>query len=322
MTFDQMKQLVEVYRSGSINRAAQTLFMTQSALSKSIGALEKELGKEVLVRSYTGTSLTPFGEEILRYAQDMLRSEEAIRMLARENSLKRQLNLRVSAARLRFSAYAFLQIAGRHIHESVRVHHIQDSISGVVFDVMNRESEVGLIYISNHTTRKVIQVLHNSGLVYHPVQRFSPTLLIPENHPLYGRQWQTIPIEVLRQFALRVPAEEIDVFRDMQHEVAAMLGISRVVEEEVNGSHQFGDPLPDGEPEPLSLAVSNGVYERIGLEVPHALQMRQAALPPIPFEFEVGWITQSKNQLSPMAQEYIDEIRLLCAQLSDSARQP
>ncbi len=89
MTFEQMRQLVEIYRSGSINRAAQTMFMSQSSLSKSISALEKELGREILVRSYTGTSLTAFGEEILRYAQDMLRSEEAIRLLARENSLKK-----------------------------------------------------------------------------------------------------------------------------------------------------------------------------------------------------------------------------------------
>ena len=314
MTFEQMRQLVEIYRSGSINRAAQTMFMSQSSLSKSIRALEKELGREILVRSYTGTSLTAFGEEILRYAQDMLRSEEAIRLLARENSLKKQLNLRVSAARLRFSAYAFLQVSSRHIHESIRVHHIQDSVSGVVFDVANREAEVGLIYISNHSVRKVIQVLHNSGLVYVPVRHFAPTLLIPENHPLNKQQWTKVPVEVLRQFALRVPAEEIDVFRDMQYEIAEMLGVQQVLEEEVDGSYQ----APVGQPEPLSLAVSNGVYERIGLEVPQAIQMRQVTLPPLPFDFEVGWITQSKNQLSPMAQEYIDEIGRLCAWRSDT----
>ncbi len=163
MNFDQMKQIIEIYHCGSINRAAQNLFMTQSSLSKSIGALEKELGKKILVRTYTGTSLTPFGEEILRYAQDMLRSAEAIRLLARENTLKRQLSLRVSAACLRFSSYAFLQVACRHIHESIRVHHIQDSISGVVFDVMNEESEVGLIYASNHLYAKSSRFLTTAG---------------------------------------------------------------------------------------------------------------------------------------------------------------
>ena len=304
MNFEQMKQLVEIYHCGSINRAAQNLFMTQSSLSKSIGALEKELGKKVLARSYTGTSLTPFGEEILRYAQDMLRSAETIRLLARENTLKKQLNLRVSAARLRFSSYAFLLVAGRHIHESIRVHHVQDSISGVVFDVMNKESEVGLIYISNHCTREVIKVLHNSGLVYTPIQRFPPTLLIPENHPLNARE--NISLESLRDFVLRVPAEEIDVFHNMHYEMAEMLGMPKVIEEEVDGTY------PDSEPASLCLATCNGIYERIGLEVPRAIQMRQLPLPPLPFEFEIGWIVQSSNQLSPMAQEYIDEITLLC----------
>lgn len=309
MNFDQMRQLVEIYHCGSMNRAAQNLFMTQSSLSKSIGALEKELGKEILVRTYTGTSLTAFGEEILRYAQDMLRSAESIRLLARENTLKKQPNLRVSAARLRFSAYAFLQVAQRHIHESARVHHIQDSISGVVFDIMNKESEVGLIYTSNHCARKVLKVLHNSGLVYTPVQRFSPTLLIPENHPLNNTG--SITLEALRQFALRVPAEEIDVFHDMHYEIAEMLGIQNVIEEEVDGSY------PDSMPASLSLATCSGIYERIGLEVSRAIQMRQIALPPLPFEFEVGWIMQSKDQISPMACEYVDEITLLCAEQAD-----
>lgn len=309
MNFDQMRQLVEIYHCGSMNRAAQNLFMTQSSLSKSIGALEKELGKEILVRTYTGTSLTAFGEEILRYAQDMLRSAESIRLLARENTLKKQPNLRVSAARLRFSAYAFLQVAQRHIHESARVHHIQDSISGVVFDIMNKESEVGLIYTSNHCARKVLKVLHNSGLVYTPVQRFSPTLLIPENHPLNNTG--SITLEALRQFALRVPAEEIDVFHDMHYEIAEMLGIQNVIEEEVDGSY------PDSMPASLSLATCSGIYERIGLEVSRAIQMRQIALPPLPFEFEVGWIMQSKDQISPMAREYVDEITLLCAEQAD-----
>lgn len=310
MNFDQMKQIIEIYHCGSINRAAQNLFMTQSSLSKSIGALEKELGKKILVRTYTGTSLTPFGEEILRYAQDMLRSAEAIRLLARESTLKRQLSLRVSAARLRFSSYAFLQVAQRHIHESIRVHHIQDSISGVVFDVMNEESEVGLIYASNHCLRKVINVLHNSGLVYTPVQRFSPILLLPEDHPLSVFQGD-ITIETLQRFVLRVPAEEIDVFHNMHHEVAEMLGIQKIIEEEVDGTY------PDSEPASFSLAPCSGIYERIGLEMSHAIQMRQISLPPLPFEFEVGWIMQSKNQLSLMAREYIKEIILLCTGQAD-----
>ncbi len=92
----------------------------------------------------------------------------------------------------------------------------------------------------------------------------------------------------------------------MHHEVAEMLGIQKVIEEEVDGTYPASDPAS------LSLAPCSGIYERIGLEVSRAIQMRQISLPPLPFEFEVGWIMQSKNQLSLMACEYIKEIILLC----------
>ncbi len=308
MNFDQMKQLVEIHRSGSINRAAQNLFMTQPSLSKSIGALEKELGREILVRTYTGTSLTPFGEEILRYAQDMLRSEESIRTLAREDTVSRQLNLRVSAAQMRFSTHAFLSVVSRHVHESVRVHHIQNSLSGVIFDVMNKTSEVGLIYISNHCSKKIIKVLRNSGIVYTPIHRFPPSLLVPHNHPLSGETRPERVAAMLREYTLAVPAEEMSVFREMHYEIARMLGVSKIVEEEVDGS--YSDPV--GEFDPLCLAVSMGVYEHAGLQVPRAMRVRQVPLPALPFEYVAGWIVGRKEAMSSMAAEYVEEITALC----------
>ncbi len=60
----------------SITQAAESLYMTQSALSKRILAMEKELGVELLLRSRQGVRFTPEGEKVLAHcetASDALR---------------------------------------------------------------------------------------------------------------------------------------------------------------------------------------------------------------------------------------------------------
>ena len=44
MTFQQLLYLVEIAKNGSINKAAQSLFVSQSSISCAIKDLEDELG--------------------------------------------------------------------------------------------------------------------------------------------------------------------------------------------------------------------------------------------------------------------------------------
>lgn len=53
----------------NITRAADRLYMTQSALSKRIKAIEQELNTELLLRSRQGIRFTPAGEQVLAHAR-------------------------------------------------------------------------------------------------------------------------------------------------------------------------------------------------------------------------------------------------------------
>ena len=65
MTLLQMSYLLEIERCGSINRAAQHLFVSQSALSNAIAEVERELGITVFHRSNRGIALTDEGRTLL-----------------------------------------------------------------------------------------------------------------------------------------------------------------------------------------------------------------------------------------------------------------
>lgn len=60
-----MRYFVEICKSHSLNKAAQNLYVSQPALTKSVQALEKELNTQLLVRDKKGTYPTPIGEEVL-----------------------------------------------------------------------------------------------------------------------------------------------------------------------------------------------------------------------------------------------------------------
>lgn len=74
MRIDQVRYFLEIARCQSLSQAAENFLIGKSTLSSAIHALEDELGAPLFVRSARGTSLTPFGESILPFAEDMLTS--------------------------------------------------------------------------------------------------------------------------------------------------------------------------------------------------------------------------------------------------------
>jgi DNA-binding transcriptional LysR family regulator len=72
MTLVQLKHLVALAERGSFSKAAQALFLTQPALSRSIRALEDELHAPLFDRIGRRIELTPFGSETLKRARELL----------------------------------------------------------------------------------------------------------------------------------------------------------------------------------------------------------------------------------------------------------
>jgi DNA-binding transcriptional LysR family regulator len=64
-----LRQLVVVAEKRSIRSAAKVLAITQPALSRSIRALEEELGNKLLDRGPHGTTLTKVGRTLVKYAR-------------------------------------------------------------------------------------------------------------------------------------------------------------------------------------------------------------------------------------------------------------
>ena len=84
MNLLHMKYAVTIAETKSINKAAEKLYVGQSALSRAVKELETSLGAAVFERSAKGMTLTPSGEEFIRRARSILEQVDSMEMIHRE----------------------------------------------------------------------------------------------------------------------------------------------------------------------------------------------------------------------------------------------
>ena len=73
MNIKHLEHLLAVADTGSFSRAAENLFLTQSALSRSIQSLEDDLGGKLLDRIGKRNELTPLGQDVVARARHIVR---------------------------------------------------------------------------------------------------------------------------------------------------------------------------------------------------------------------------------------------------------
>jgi len=109
MTLLQMTYVLEVERCGSINRAARSLFVSQSALSTAIAEVEKELGITIFRRSNRGIDLTPEGRELLAQIIPLVDGSRQLTRYYSERQAENRVTLSVASQRYPFCAKAFVE---------------------------------------------------------------------------------------------------------------------------------------------------------------------------------------------------------------------
>jgi DNA-binding transcriptional LysR family regulator len=79
MNIKHLEHLLALADTGSFSRAAEKLFITQSALSRSIQSLEDDLGGKVLDRIGKRNELTPLGLDVVARARHIVRDAAELR---------------------------------------------------------------------------------------------------------------------------------------------------------------------------------------------------------------------------------------------------
>lgn len=183
MTLQQLRYLIAVAEHGSMNSAAQALYVSQSNLSTAIKELESELGITIFTRSNRGVSLTNDGTELLGYARQVI--EQADMLEARYTKGDRgTLRLAVSTQHYHFSLQAFINVAETLDADKYDLVLRESATHEIIEDVRTFRSEIGIIYLDDFNGRVLGHVLDEAGLVFTPLFEAQAHVFVGENHPL------------------------------------------------------------------------------------------------------------------------------------------
>lgn len=117
MHYTQMKNFLTIIECGSINKAAQKLFMSQSTLSQQVKQLEEEIGNELFDRKGKRLHLTPEGVILSEFAQKAVVDFEKVINQIHESKYGIKQNLNIGLAQS-----SLIVDAGKWISETIRLH--------------------------------------------------------------------------------------------------------------------------------------------------------------------------------------------------------
>ncbi|WP_405496738.1 LysR family transcriptional regulator [Streptomyces sp. NBC_00096] len=146
-TLAQLRYLVAVADCRSITGAAASVFVAQSALSRAVQAMERDLGVELLARRGRGVDLTPEGARVVRLARTVLDAVEAIDDIGTPHGQGARAALAlVTTPTLALDLASELVQAFTERHPTVDVRlHQYDSREAVVQELMQARAELALV---------------------------------------------------------------------------------------------------------------------------------------------------------------------------------
>ena len=205
MNLLHMKYAVEIAETKSINKAAEKLFVGQSALSRAIKELEVSLGVTLFERSAKGMFLTPDGEVFVRYAKNVLKQVDDIENIFSEGkTAKKQFS--VSVPRASYIADAFAKFS-KLIENGTEAElfYKETNAMRAIKNILNDEFKLGIIRYAESYDKYYKEMMDEKGLEYELITEFRYMLLMNRESPLAKKE--KITYEDLRELVMIAHAD-------------------------------------------------------------------------------------------------------------------
>jgi LysR family transcriptional regulator for metE and metH len=200
-----LRTLIALAEAGNISVAAKRVYLTQSALSHQLKAVEEHYGAQLFERKSAPLRLSPAGHRLLRLARNVTEQ-----IAAADGDISRIIGGESGTLRIAVECHTCFDWlmpsmdAFRENWPEVEM----DLVSGFHPDPVGllEEGRADFVITSEPAKRK--------NIAYHPLFRFEIFALLAKNHPLIGKAW--LKAEDFAQYTLityPVPEHMIDVIR-------------------------------------------------------------------------------------------------------------
>lgn len=197
MTLTQLKYVIAIADTGSMNEAAKSLFISQPSLSLAVRDLEAEIGVELFRRSNRGMVLTQEGMEFLGYARQVAEQYRLMesRYIEKENIKKK---FGVSMQHYTFAVSAFVELVKQFGMDEYEFAARETKTHEIIEDVKNFKSEIGILYLNEFNGKVLTKLFQDNDLEFTPLFQCGVYVYMWKGHPLADRE--EIAIEQLQEY--------------------------------------------------------------------------------------------------------------------------
>ena len=183
MTIQQLKYIITISEKGSLNKAAEVLFITQPSLTSAVRELEKELGITLFNRGGKGVTLTNDGAEFLQYARQVVTQyDRLLEKYGNGGTLRKKFG--ISTQHYSFAVKSFVEMVKHFDTDEYEFAIRETKTSEVIEDVTTGKSEVGILYLSDFNRKAIGKFLKSNQLEFHPLIQCEPYVYLWKGHPL------------------------------------------------------------------------------------------------------------------------------------------
>ncbi len=300
MTIQQIKYAIGIAETGSFNKAAEKLYVSQPSLTSTIHDLENDLGIQIFNRSGRGVTLTNDGQEFISNAKQVYLSFLNLSQKYGENSqIKKKFG--VSTQHYSFAVKSFVEMVKSFNTNEYEFAVRETRTQEVIEDVASLKSEIGILYLSDFNRKPIESILKSKNLEFHHLINCKAFVYIWKGHPLAKKK--SISFSDLQDFPCLsfeqgdgssfYLAEEILSTEEYHRTIKAndrasmlnlMVGLngytlcSGIICEELNGSDYVAIPFQE----------ENDKINRV---------------------MEIGYIIKKNFNLSTIGEKYIEEMK-------------
>ena len=186
MTIQQLKYAVTISETGSMNKAAEVLYIAQPSLTSSIQELERELGITVFNRSGRGVTLTNDGMEFIQYARQVVQQYDTLlEKYGQEGTVKKKFG--VSTQHYSFAVKSFVEMVKQFNTKEYEFAIRETMTREVIGDVATGRSEIGILYLSDFNRKAIEKLLRANDLEFHHLINCDAYVYLWKGHPLADR---------------------------------------------------------------------------------------------------------------------------------------
>ena len=184
MNLMHIKYAVEVAHEGSINKAAEKLYVGQPNLSRAIKELEASLGVKIFERSAKGMGLTSDGETFIRYAKTILRQVDEVESIFNgSGSVKKRFSISVPRASYISDAFARFSHSLTNEAEAEIIYKETNSLRAIK-NILHEDYKLGIIRYAENYDKYFKTMLDEKDMQYEMITEFSYVLAMSRDNPL------------------------------------------------------------------------------------------------------------------------------------------